>query len=232
LFLQGNTIAYEPVVYIKHKLCDQCVCVGSEDEAERLSSVVVSTEFIQAASLPLQLNRSVSDESNASCHKTTNEHDVPLDFNVVNLSVGNGLQDATDDVDGQYCAVKSQRSKNKCRKANHKRCFDVSEISKSKNNDSRDLVDNVIYKCSDVNCRESNKKCQKLKPRGTEDVSELCNHEHCVSDTSHTVSHRKHKKQKHKWKEVKSSGSKELCDSEDNADGRKCCKSKRKCSRH
>jgi len=135
----------------------ECWCVRvffSEEEAARLSSVVVSAEIVTAASLPLQLNCSVSDRSNLSSHKTTKKHKRKrsVDHNTpVKLSLSSELCEFFGDIgDNKSHEVGDQGSNGRaCRKTKHKRRAEESKVDKSQTNEPYDdSVGNERHKVS------------------------------------------------------------------------------------
>jgi len=87
---------------------------SEEEEAVRLSSVVMSAEVIRAASLPLQSNQSVLSNG---FHKVTKKHKRKRTVNCdrVRLSVSSELCDCVSDV-GDNCHDVSRRHKVKQKK--------------------------------------------------------------------------------------------------------------------
>ena len=116
-----------------------CWCVFSEEEVARLSSVAVSAEVIRAASLPMQLNHSVSSGSDVSSHKTTKKHKHKRP---VKVSVSSELCDV-----GPRChEVREQGSKSGRHRTKHKR--HAGDMGKSR----------ATGLCDGVKCRKVNKR--------------------------------------------------------------------------
>jgi len=111
------------------------MCIFSDEEAARLSSVVVSADVITAASLPLQLSNVTS------CKMTKkHKHKRSVDCNAVKLSVSSELCDSRVSDDGSKSReVRDEGSNCKPRKIKkHKRRAEESKVGKSLTNKSCD----------------------------------------------------------------------------------------------
>ena len=138
------------------------LCVISEAEAARLSSVVMSADAIKAACLPLQQrNHSVS---SAVCPgmTDTHKHSRPAHVCRVNSSVSNELCDSVDVVNCKCCVVKDQGSSGeKSRKRKHKIPAEVNMLG---SNDSFGTVDSDdSNRCRKVKDSCTDNKCHKHK---------------------------------------------------------------------
>jgi len=180
------------------------LCVISEDEAARLSSVVMSADAIRAACLPLQQPDHMS---SAACHGMTEipKHSRTADVCRVTGSVSNELRDSVDVINCKCCVVKDQGSSGeKSRKRKHKR---PAEVIMSGSNDSFGTVDSDSDKCRRVKDLCSGNKCHKQKHERRAEVdvlgsNDLCNTVDSVSDKCRRVkdlctNHKRHKP-KHK----------------------------------
>ena len=142
------------------------LCIFSDEESARCSSVAVSAEVIRATSLPLQFkNHSVSNESNISADKMTKKHRHghrrPVECNTVRLSVASGLCD-------ECCGVKDKGSKSQHRRRKHKRREGESDVSESVSNELCESADSVTDNCCKVDEHLHVGKCQKRKHKNND----------------------------------------------------------------
>lgn len=134
-----------------------------EEEAVRLSSVVVSAEVIRAASLPLQLNHSLLSHKLTKKHK----HKRTVNCDTVRLSVSSGQSDPVSDVGDNCHDVRDRGSNIRPHKMKQKRRADESKVNNSGTNKLCDLADNVNDACHKVNKRGRVSKCHRQKHKRT-----------------------------------------------------------------
>lgn len=146
------------------------MCVFSDEEAAKLSSVVVSAEVISSASLPLQWNLSMSSGSYVSSHKTTmnkkHKNRRPLDYDTVEPAISSELCD--DSIGGKCHEVRHKGSKSRRDKTKHMGRAGESDVSKSVSNKLCDLVDSIDDVCREVDKQGRVGKCHRKKHKRTE----------------------------------------------------------------
>jgi len=141
------------------------LCVFSEDEAAKLSSVVMSAEVIKAASLPLQLshtNHSVADKPAVFSHRSIKKHKKKtVDSSVCNAR----LCDLVDDVSSRCIAVNHQGSSKKSNKKKHKRLSQVNATGSVE-------LNNRVKRCK-VNDADCTNVYRKQKHKRTSDITNV-----------------------------------------------------------
>jgi len=149
-----------------------CACF-SEAESARLSSVVLSADDVKAASLPLQVNSSVSDKLGVSCNKKTKKKKHKRTRPANSCNVSSSVNEPCDSVDDSSC-ISNQSISNRSHKQKLRIQAEVCEVKKSGSNDSCNTVDSVSDRCSKVKDSGCKNKSHKRKNKETSESFDLC----------------------------------------------------------